>query len=157
MYTGSLHLHSLIRWVMFALLLVLIYKSFKGRRGGLVFTELDRKMALFLFIFTNIQSIIGGYQWFTGGYGLHVFDSLSFGEVMKNRTFRFFSIEHPIGMLIAIILITVGYSKSKRATTDQGKWAALYWPLFFALIVLLISIPWPFREVGMGRAWFPGM
>lgn len=157
MYTGSLHLHSLLRWVILALMLILLYKSFMGRRGGKPFTEGDRKMALFLLIFSHIQLIIGTYQWYMGGLGIHVFDGLSFGEVMKNRTFRFFSVEHTTGMLIAITLITTSYMKSKRATTDQGKWAALYWPLFFAFIVLLVTIPWPFREVGMGRAWFPGM
>ena len=157
MYQGSIHLHSLLRWAIFILLLVLIYKAFSGRKGQRAFTEADRKMALFLLIFSHIQLVIGLYQWFTGGYGIHIFDSLSFSEVMKNRTFRFFSVEHSTGMIIAIALITIGYSKAKRAVTDAAKWNALYWPLFFALILLLVTIPWPFREVGAGRAWFPGL
>ncbi len=156
MYTGFLHLHSTLRWVIFLLLIILIVKAFSGRKGG-VFSEGDRKMSLFLLISSHITLLVGLFQWFTGPYGIASFQNKAMGEIMSSRIDRFFSVEHPIGMIAAIVLITVGYSRSKRAEGSAAKWNALYWPLFFALIVLLVTIPWPFREVGAGRSWLPGM
>lgn len=157
MYTGLLHTHSTLRWLIFGLVIYLLVKGFSGRKAGGVFTAGDQKAALFLLIFTHLQALIGFYEYLTGPYGIKLLDTLSMGEVMKSPTNRFFLVEHVTGMLIAIILITVGYSRSKRATTGPAKWNALYWPLFFALVLLLITIPWPFREVGAGRSWLPGM
>ena len=76
---------------------------------------------------------------------------------MKNALLRFFAVEHLIGMLIAIILIHVGYSYSKKNIPDSVKHKRTLVFFGLALLVILISIPWPFRLVGSGRAWFPGM
>ena len=157
MYTGLLHTHSTLRWLIFGLVIYLLVKGFSGRQAGGVFTEGNRKSALFLLIFSHLQLLIGAYEWFTGPWGLKMLDNMAVGDAMKSPIHRFFLVEHPIGMLIAIVLVTVGYSRSKRATTGPEKWNALYWPLLFALVVLLVTIPWPFRMVGEGRAWLPGM
>jgi hypothetical protein len=156
MYTGFLHLHSTLRWVILGLIIVLIIKGFQNRGAG-KFTETDRKMSLFLLISCHLTLLIGIYQWFVGAWGIKILDQMTMGQAMASRIHRFFLIEHPVGMLISIALVTVGYARSKRADGDSKKWNALYWPLFFALIVLLVSIPWPFREVGAGRGWLPGM
>jgi hypothetical protein len=73
---------------------------------------------------------------------------------MKDAVMRFWVIEHLILMVLSIILITIGYSKSKRAATDEAKFKLL--AIFFgiALVLILMGIPWPFRMVGEGRGWF---
>ena len=72
---------------------------------------------------------------------------------MKDAEDRFYGMEHVAGMLIAIALITVGYVKSKKGTTP----AEIYKPikLFYiiGLILILASIPWPFRA-NLGGGWF---
>lgn len=40
---------------------------------------------------------------------------------MKNAVSRLYGLEHPLMMLIAIALITIGYSKAKRAIEDRLK------------------------------------
>jgi hypothetical protein len=60
-------------------------------------------------------------------------------------------VEHFAGMLIAIILITVARGKVKTLNYKSA-----FWLYFIALLIILVSIPWPFRE-GIGRPWFPGM
>ena len=157
MYTGSLHLHSLLRWVMVGLLIFLTVRSFVGRSDGRAFTAQDRKMVLFLMISAHLQLLIGLYQYFVGAWGIKQFDNLSMGEVMKNATSRFFVVEHLVGMLIAIVLITMANSASKKAVEDKAKWNRLFWLLSIAFVLILVSVPWPFRAVGAGRAWFPGM
>jgi hypothetical protein len=156
MYTGFLHLHSTLRWVIFGLIIYLLIRGFQNRAAG-KFTEKDRKAALFLLISSHITLVCGIFQWFTGTWGLKMLDQMTMHDAMTSRLHRFFLIEHPVGMLIAITLITVGFGRSKRAIGDSNKWNVLYWPLFFAFVVLLITIPWPFRAVGAGRGWLPGM
>ena len=155
MYKGLLHLHSVLRWIILILLLVAVYRSFAGRNKA--FTPDHKKTGLFLLICADIMLLIGLYQWFTGPLGLKNIRLSGMSAVMKNPGARFFAVEHFIGMLIAIIFIHIGYSYSKKNIPDtiKHKRAVLFFGL--ALLIILISIPWPFRVVGAGRTWFPGM
>ena len=155
MYNGMLHLHSVLRWIILILLLVAIYKSFADRHK--TFTPGHQKTGLFLMICADVMLLVGLYQWITGPLGLKSIQLNGFGNVMKDAGLRFFAAEHTIGMLVAIILIHVGYSYAKKSVTDAAKHkrTLLYYGL--ALLIILISIPWPFRAIGAGRAWFPGM
>jgi hypothetical protein len=155
MEKGLLHLHSLLRWIILILLLVAIYKSFADRNK--TFTTGHRKTGLFLMICADVMLLVGLYQWFTGPWGLKSIQSNGMSNVMKNALLRFFAVEHFIGMLIAIILIHIGYSYSKKNIPDsvKHKRALVFYGL--ALLIILISIPWPFRAVGAGRGWLPGM
>ncbi len=155
MYDGLLHLHSFLRWVILILLFVAIYKSFAGRKGP--FTAGQKKTGLFLMICADIMLLIGLYQWFAGPLGLQSIREFGMSAVMKEPVLRFFAIEHFIGMIIAIIMIHIGYAYAKKNITDAIKHrrAILFYGL--ALLIILISIPWPFRAIGEGRAWFPGM
>ena len=152
---GLLHLHSFLRWVILILLLVAIYKSFTDRNKA--YTPGHKKTGMFLMICADIMLLLGLYQWFTGPWGLKSIQTNGMGVVMKNAVLRFFAVEHLIGMLIAISLIHIGYSYAKKNVPDavKHKRALVFFGL--ALLVILISIPWPFRLVGSGRTWFPGM
>jgi hypothetical protein len=75
------------------------------------------------------------------------------GEVMKSAVGRFYTVEHFSMMLIAVILITVGNAKSKRMADDGKKFKSVFTYFLIALILILVSIPWPFRE-GLGGSWF---
>ena len=108
-------------------------------------------------ICADIMLLIGLYQWFTGPWGLKMIKASSMSAVMKNPVARFFAVEHLVGMLIAIILIHVGYSYSKKNMPDKVKHKRVLVFFGLALLIILISIPWPFRVVGAGRTWFPGM
>jgi hypothetical protein len=155
MYQGMLHLHSTLRWVILILLLVAVYKSFADRNKA--FTPGHKKTGLFLMIACDLMLFVGVYQWITGPWGLKNIQNIGMGAIMKNSVFRFFAIEHTIGMLIAIILVHIGYGYSKKNIPDAVKHKRTFLFLGLALLIILISIPWPFRAVGAGRTWFPGM
>lgn len=156
MYTGLLHLHSLLRWVILLLLLVALFKSMADIRKP--FTSGHRRIGLFLMITADIMLLIGLYQWAFGKtWGLISLKTRGFGEVMKDPVARFFAVEHITGMLIAIIMIHIGYSYAKKNIPDPVKHRRTILFYGLALLIILISIPWPFRAVGMGRGWLPGM
>lgn len=156
MYNGLLHLHSVLRWIILILLLVAIYKSFADR--GRPFTSGHKKLGLYLMICADLMLMVGLYQWAFGEtWGLVNIKTMGFSAVMKDPVARFFAFEHSVGMLVAIILIHIGRGFGKKNIPDTMKHKRTL--LFFglALLIILISVPWPFRIVGAGRHWFPGM
>ncbi len=155
MYNGILHLHNLLRWVILLLILIAIVRSFAGMTGNKPFTNGDKKIGLFLMIAAHIMLLIGIYQWIAGPLGLKMINSAGMSVVMKESVARFWAIEHPVGMLIAVILITIGRRQSKAPVSDGAKHKKTFWYYLIALIVILATVPWPFRE-GVARPWFPG-
>lgn len=116
----------------------------------------DKKKALFLLISAHTTLLIGLYQYFVGGNGFALIKNFGMAVVMKNSAYRFWAIEHIFGMIVAIALITVGYSTVKKGlgNTNKSKKAGILF--LVALIIILAVVPWPFRA-GIGRPWFPGM
>ena len=155
MYDGMLHLHSVLRWVILILLLIAFYKHFADRSKP--FTSGHKKLGLYLMICADLLLLVGLYQWFAGNWGLKSIQVNGMSVVMKDSVLRFFAIEHSTGMLIAIILIHLGYSYGKKSVPDPQKHKRILLYFGLALLIILISIPWPFRAVGAGRHWFPGM
>ena len=74
-------------------------------------------------------------------------------ETMSNKLLRFFTVEHSLMMTIAMILITIGHSKSKKATLDTQKFKSIAVYYTIAFIIIMIAIPWPFRTA-LGGGWF---
>lgn len=149
-----LHLHSFLRWVILLLLVIAIVKSITGIAGNKPFSNGDRKVGLFLMISCDIMLLIGLYLWFIGGNGLELIRAKGMGEIMGEARYRFFAVEHLISMVIAISLVHVGRGFAKKNIADGIKHRRTLLFFVLALLVILITIPWPFREVGAGRGWF---
>ena len=145
METGMLHLHSILRWIILLLLLVCIIQA-SSKNAAI------RKTSLWLLISAHLMLVIGVYQLIAGRYG--IMKGLPEGvELMKDKFYRFFWVEHPLLMIVAIILITVARGKAKNLN-----YKSVTWLLIIALLAILVAVPWPFREiVGEGRTWLPGM
>jgi hypothetical protein len=153
MYTGLVHLHSVLRWVVLLLLIVAIIRHLSGMTARKPFTNGDRKTGLFLMIAAHTQFLIGLILWFIGDWGYKLLQQSGMSEVMKNPAQRFWVIEHNTGMLIAIILITIGRGVSRKNLPDLSKHRRTFWFFLIALLIILASVPWPGRE-GIGRPLF---
>ncbi len=152
MATGMLHLHNFMRWLVVLFALWTILKMMGGMSGSRSFTKADKRPALFLLISADVQLLLGLYLYINKGW-LKV---LTGGGFMKNAAQRFWAMEHMVGMLIGIILIHVGYSAIKKNISDQAKFKKVFWYTLIGFIIILATIPWPFREL-VGRPLFPGM
>ncbi|HEU4472335.1 MAG TPA: hypothetical protein VFR58_14685, partial [Flavisolibacter sp.] len=122
--------------------------------GNRPYIRTDNRLGLILTIVSDIMLLIGIYLWFAGDWGYRLIQNASMSEVMKNPVTRFFAVEHQIGMLIAIVLIHVGKAQGKKQISDRSKHRRTMIFYFLALLIILASIPWPFREVGSGRGWY---
>jgi len=154
MSQGLLHLHSLLRWIILVLLVINIVRHYGAASNP--FTAMDKKLGLFLMIAAHTTLLLGLYQWFTSPVGLPNIQNLGMGAVMKDSAQRFWAVEHLTGMLIAIVLITIGRGVAKKDLSDAIKHKRSATLFLIALIIILASIPWPFRA-GIARPWFPGM
>lgn len=153
MEQGLLHLHNFMRWVVLLFALLTIIRSMMGMSGNSAFTSGDKKSALFLMISADIQLLLGLALYYMKGW-FTVLTSSS--DLMANKYNRFFAVEHLAGMLIAIILIHIGYAAAKKNIADRAKHKKLFWFTLIAVLIIMATIPWPFREL-VGRPLFPGM
>ena len=152
MLTGLLHVHSLLRYVLLILLLLSIVKSLGGWLGKKPYTDGNRKLTLFTMISAHLQLVVGLILYFISPNVKAAMTNM--GAAMKQPVLRFWSVEHMSMMLIAIVLITLGNSLSKRAKDDEGKHKKTAVFFIIALMVIFLAIPWPWSEVA--RGWMPG-
>jgi len=100
MYEILLSLHNLLRWIVLFLLVLNLIRHFAAINRP--FNGLDKQLGLWLMIAAHITLLIGLYQWFAGSLGLPNILHNGMATVMQNPTYRFFAVEHAVGMLIAI-------------------------------------------------------
>jgi NADH:ubiquinone oxidoreductase subunit 2 (subunit N) len=125
-------------WAYLALLLLVfaVVNSFMGMSYKRQFTAKDRKIALFALIATHIQLVVGLILYFISPLG-----SAVFGQ-MKDAALRLTSLEHPLTNIIAIVLITIGWSKHKKGETNSAKFKSIAVFYGIGLALILIRIPW---------------
>lgn len=150
MNTGLLHLHNLLRWVILILLVFSIVKAFQARSKPDAFPPGKQPIWLFTLIASHIMLLLGLYQWGWGRLGFFTTALPEGTSAMSDKFYRFYWLEHPLGMIISILLITLAYGAGKR-----GDYRKVFNFMLIALIIILLNIPWPFREV-IGRALLPG-
>lgn len=125
-------------WAYLALLLLLfaIINSWLGMTSKKEFSPKDRKIALFGLIATHIQLVVGFILYFVSPLG-----KASLGN-MKDAALRLTSLEHPLINIIAIVLITIGWSRHKKATSNEAKFKSIALFYSIGLALILIRIPW---------------
>ena len=146
MYPMLVHTHSGLRWVVLVLLLAAIFNALTKMGGKASYTNKDKRLGLFALIFSHLQLVIGLILYFVSPR------VVAFGDAMGDKVLRFFAVEHLTMMIIALTLITIGYSRAKRKASDAGKFSTTFWFYLIGLLVMLAGIPWPFMQYGTG--WF---
>ncbi|KAF2514606.1 hypothetical protein [Flavobacterium foetidum] len=135
MYNFLKHLHSGWAYLALLLLLIAVVNSVIGLTSRKDFFAKDRKIALFALIGAHTQFLIGIITYFVSPRGFNLL-----GNMEKNA--RLTSLEHPLINLIAIALITIGWSKHKKLINSEAKFKTF--AIFYGLGLLLIlsRIPW---------------
>jgi hypothetical protein len=148
MYEITLHIHSVLRWIVLLLVLEVTLKSLRGWVQKKEYTNYDNKISLFALIFTHTQLLVGFMIYF-------ISPKVQFGDMantMKDPVLRTFTVEHLTLMLIAIVLVTVGRIKPKKVEDATKKHKQTFIFFVLALLFMLVAIPWPFAKVA--GSWF---
>ncbi len=142
MYTTIQFIHS---WWAYLVLFVVVIATINALAGFLNNKEYgpkDFRLSLFALIVTHIQFLIGLILFFVSPLGLQNISNSGMGEIMKNSEYRLYAVEHPIIMLLTVVLITIGYSKHKKKLVSKPKFKMLAIFYTLALILMLSRIPW---------------
>jgi hypothetical protein len=127
-------LHSGFRYLVFILILLAIVQSLLGWLNKKPYTEVNRRINLLALISAHTQLLIGIVLYFLSPYVQ--FNS----NTMKNDTTRYFTVEHWVMMLIAIVLITIGHSKSKKIILPESKHKTIAIYYIIAFLVIIVAI-----------------
>ena len=141
MYTGFLHLHDTLRWLLLLSLVTTLVKYLIGWLGNQPWKKTDNLMGIIFTSLMDLQLLVGLVLYFFLS-PITKFAFSDFGAAMKDSELRFYAVEHFLMMLVAVVLVHIGRAKSKKAATDAGKFkiATLFYGL--ALVVMLVAIPW---------------
>ena len=143
-------LHNLIRWLILIFAFWTVISALTGLSAKRDYSVSDGRSNFFFMLSMDIQLLIGLILYFSNGW----FESLKhMGESMKDPMVRFFTMEHSVMMIIAWILVHAGRVSVKKAKTPQAKFKKTLLFFVIALLIILIAIPWPFREA-VARPWF---
>jgi hypothetical protein len=137
------HAHSGLRWVVLILMLLAIVNSLISRN----YEKKHKMINLFAMISLHTQLLIGLGLYF-------ISPRVQFFEGwMKEAAYRFYGMEHFLGMIIAIVLVTIGRKMAEKQSTDIDKHKKIRTFYTIALVIIIASIPWPFRTA-LGGEWF---
>ena len=142
MYSSALWLHSWLRWAVLLTALVAWFRAIGGKTANRPWTPQDDLWGLLLTISVDLQLLVGLvlYAFLSPITRIAV---RNFAAAMQIPAARFFSVEHVVGMIIGIALIHVGRVKIRKTAEPRRKHTLAM--IFFgvALVVIIISIPWP--------------
>ena len=136
MYSVIQPAHSIFAYIVLAILFFASVNAISGVVSKRVFKAKDLRISLFALILSHFQILIGLVLYFVSPIGLDAAGN------MKDAALRLTSIEHPLMNIIAITLITIGWSKHKKEESNNGKFKkiALFYSL--GLILILARLPW---------------
>lgn len=141
MYSTVKVIHSYWAYLVLIILLIAtvnaLIKTFKGKE----YEAKDFRISLFTLIVSHIQLLIGLVLYFVSPR-FDLFGELGMGGVMKDAVNRLYLVEHPLINIIAVALITIGYSKHKKKLTSKSKLKIIAIFYTIGLVLFLSRIPW---------------
>lgn len=129
-------IHSYWAYIALAVLIYAVFNAILGLIQKKEFTHKDFRLGLFALITSHIQLLIGLGWYFMSPW----YKSMKASGIDSSN--RLLAVEHPIMMILAIVLITMGWSKHKKKVKSETKFKtfALFYGL--GLVFILSRIPW---------------
>jgi len=135
-------IHSYWAYLVLFVLIIATFNALIKFFGNKEFDPKDFRISLFALITMHIQLLIGIILFFLKDYFSTIEQVGGMGEVMKNSGLRNLIVEHPTTMIIAVTLVTIGYSKHKKKLVSKPKFKMLAIFYTLALVLVLAKIPW---------------
>ena len=140
-YEWILNLHTYLAYIVLAVLIVAVVNAIMGFSGKKIFTlEKDFRISLFALILAHMQLLVGLVLYFVSPKGLYAIKTLGMGGL--DSAARLLAVEHPFVNILAVILITIGWSRHKKILEAKGKFKTISIFYGLGLILVLSRIPW---------------
>jgi hypothetical protein len=134
MHSLLLVTHSILRYFILISLVWIIVRSLTGWLNKTGYVKLDDQLGLGLFMLTHTQLLLGIILFFVSP--VVIFS----GASMKEPLARYWLVEHNTGMLVAVALITMARTTSKKMTDSISKHKRMFIFNGIALVVILLMI-----------------
>lgn len=135
LYTTLLFIHNLVRWVVLGAAGYTLAKPLEKRPGLVLVAAIDAQVLIGLAMYTSISPVT------------HL-ALANMKDAMKDHALRFWAVEHPFAMLIALIAVHVGRVAARRAKDDAARKKLVVRWTAIALVALIVGMPWPFLPYG---------
>ena len=133
--------HSYFAYAVLAVLVLAVLNAISGLMGNKMFTiEKDYRVSLFALILSHIQLVLGLILYFVSTNGLKAIQEFGMGGM--NSAARLLAVEHPFINIIAIVLITIGWSRHKKFLEGKKKFKSIAVFYGLGLVLILSRIPW---------------
>ena len=142
--------HSILRYFILLFAVIVVIQCIWGILGKKQFGKPNKLATLLLLISCDVQLLVGLALYFIGGW----FHQLSSPGLMKNAYTRFYAVEHTAGMIVALILVHIGYKIGKKSMDSDRKFKRVFWFIFIALAIFFATIPGQGRQI-VGRPNIP--
>jgi hypothetical protein len=154
MYTAFLTIHSYVRWIVLIAGIVAIARAISGVSGRRPWAGADSAAGRWFITGLDIQMTLGVIiYFFLSPFTMSAWSNMA--ETMRNSPLRLIVVEHQVGMIIGLVLAHIGHARVRK-TADAAKRHQLTLVFFgLAMVVILLSIPWPFMPGG--RPLFRGL
>lgn len=136
MYTAIQTAHSIFAYIVLALLFLAVVNAITGLTSKRLFKDKDLRLSLFALIVSHLQLLLGLLVYFISPLGVSAISEMS------NGALRLTALEHPLVNIIAIVLITIGWSKHKKEESNNGKFKKIAIFYTLGLLLFLSRVPW---------------
>ena len=143
-YHLFLTVHSLLRWVVLFFMLYILIQSIRQVKIQKSYSKWDLKMISVSVIVIYTQAFLGLILYFVSPIVKQFYANPS--TFIHIRETRFFSIEHSLMMIVAIVVYSIGVFKSKKVEDARKPKIIVKW-LLVALLIILLNIPWEFSPL----------
>lgn len=134
-------IHSGWAYIALIILIFAVFNAIKGFLSKNEFSDKDLRISLFTLIVAHIQLILGFIAYFVSAQFSFLSEN-GMGAAMKDSEIRLAMVEHPLMMILAVVMITIGFSKHKSKESDQAKFKTIAIYYGIALLFVLSKIPW---------------
>jgi hypothetical protein len=133
-------LHSYWAYLVLLILILATGNALVKSIAGKEYSAKDFRISLFTLIVSHIQLLIGLLLYFVSPYGFN--NITANGMSGLDKIARLLAVEHPFVGILAVVFITIGYSKHKKKLTSKAKLKPLAIFYTIALLLVLSRIPW---------------
>ncbi|NER10196.1 hypothetical protein SAMN06265375_101265 [Muriicola jejuensis] len=135
------NVHSYLAYVVLLILFIAVANAITGLMANRMFTlEKDYRLSLFTLILSHIQLVLGLVVYYFSASGLNALMNVPMGNM--NSAARLLALEHPLINILAIVLITVGWSRHKKFMEGKKKFKSIAIFYGLGLVLILSRIPW---------------
>jgi len=140
MYPLLLDAHSVLRYVVLALLVFVIARYALGKIFQRQYNGMDDKLGLLMVMAVHLQFLAGTILYFISPLTTSALED--FSAAMKDEILRFWAVEHVTLMTLAVILITIGRVRAKKGLRSDERFrrAIIFYSL--GLVLIIAGIPW---------------